>query len=149
MVCDCASKPTSSPIIVPGSQEEPRPGPDATLNDGCRVVTHDLLVLCLPQPEDHQGWVDLRRGLQPLFDHRHGELWMGRRGCVISVLYRTLSVHDLYLIFAYIGPYPHYTGACLNLDYIAAYVACTSDYIAAYNSAHEIRLDPRTSHRLH
>ena len=41
----------------------------------------------------------------------------GGGGCVKSVLYRTLSVRDLYFIFAYIG---------LNPYYIRAYIARTS-----------------------
>ena len=42
-------------------------------------------------------------------------------GCVKSVLYRTLSVRDLYFIFAYIG---------LNPYYIAAYIRTISDFLA-------------------
>ena len=48
---------------------------------------------------------------------------IGGGGCVKSVLYRTLSVRDLYFISAYIG---------LNLDYIGAYIGLYLDYIAAY-----------------
>ena len=49
-----------------------------------------------------------------------GAAWApsGGGGCVKSVLYRTLSVRDLYFIFAYIG---------LNPYYIRAYIARTSD----------------------
>ena len=39
----------------------------------------------------------------------------GGGGCVKSVLYRTLSVRDLYFIFAYIGLNPYYIRAYIGL----------------------------------
>ena len=67
--------------------------------------------------------------------------WRG--GCVKSVLYRTLSVRDLYFIFAYIGLNPYYIRAYiglyrrvhrvyigLNPCYIAAYIRTISDFLA-------------------